>query len=433
MSHIDDSYLQGDDYNDCAKNVLETIRLFDSLGFTIHPSKSSLIPTQKLIILGFVIDSVEMKVYPTEEKIEKIKNACKELLQNSRPTIRQVASVLGFLISIFPAALFGPLHFRELDMDKTEALKLRKGDFDKHMFLSKKACLELNWWIDSADTLYKPICNTLPELTLFTDASNQGWGSVLNKCRIGGQWTTLEANNHINYLEMLAVFLALKASSHLSGKHVCIRIDNTTAVADIGKMGTSHLEWSLDRTIYDRGIHHLGLQPTIDLFASRLNYKIKPFISYQPDPEAKIVNAFTVSWQPYLFYAFPPFSIISLVLQKIQREKSTGILVAPKWPTQPWWPVLMRMIVQNPIILPQTDKLLILPTNPELLHPLHQKLTLLMCHLSGNPSKIKDFRAKLCPSSCLRGDKVHKSNIPRTSENGNSTVVDGKLVTFQQL
>ena len=157
----------------------------------------------------------------------------------------------------------------------------------------------------------------------------------------GVQWTTLEANNHINYLEMLAVFLALKAfSSHLSGKHVCIRIDNTTAVADIGKMGTSHsrkrnaltqeiwtwcthyniflttanisgkennaadaesrkdrrdLEWSLDRTIYDRGIHHLGLQPTIDLFASRLNYKIKPFISYQPDPEAEIVNAFTVS------------------------------------------------------------------------------------------------------------------------------------------
>ena len=138
VSHVDDSYLQGDDYNNCAKNVLETIRLFDSLGFTIHPSKSSLIPTQKVIILGFVIDSVEMKVYPREEKIEKIKNACKELLQNCRPTIRQVSSVLGFLISIFPAALFGPLHFCKLDMDKTEALKLRKGDFDKHMSLSEK-------------------------------------------------------------------------------------------------------------------------------------------------------------------------------------------------------------------------------------------------------------------------------------------------------
>ena len=69
VNHIDDSYLRGDDYNDCAKNVLETIRLFDSLGFTIHPSKSSLIPTQNLIILAFVIDSVEIKVYSMEEKI----------------------------------------------------------------------------------------------------------------------------------------------------------------------------------------------------------------------------------------------------------------------------------------------------------------------------------------------------------------------------
>ena len=34
VSHINDSYLQGDDYSDCAKNVLATIKLFDSLGFT---------------------------------------------------------------------------------------------------------------------------------------------------------------------------------------------------------------------------------------------------------------------------------------------------------------------------------------------------------------------------------------------------------------
>ena len=33
VSHIDDSYLQGDDNNDCAQNVLETVRLFVSLGF----------------------------------------------------------------------------------------------------------------------------------------------------------------------------------------------------------------------------------------------------------------------------------------------------------------------------------------------------------------------------------------------------------------
>ena len=46
------------------------------------------------------------------------------------PSIRQVASVLGLLISNFPAAQFGPLHFRDLDM---EALKQNKGNFNRPM------------------------------------------------------------------------------------------------------------------------------------------------------------------------------------------------------------------------------------------------------------------------------------------------------------
>jgi len=55
---------------------------------------------------------------------------------------------------------------------------------------------------------------------------------LLSACKIGGQWTTLETNNQIIYLEMLAIFLASKAfRSHLSGKHVGGRNHTTTAVA----------------------------------------------------------------------------------------------------------------------------------------------------------------------------------------------------------
>ena len=60
---------------------------------------------------------------------------------------------------------------------------------------------------------------------------------------------------------------------------------------------------------------------------------MKPIIAYQPDPEAEAINTFTISWRPYLFYAFPPFSI---VLQKIREEESTCLVVVPKWPAQPW-------------------------------------------------------------------------------------------------
>ena len=99
VSYIDDSYLQGDDYNDCKQNVLDTIKLFDYLGFVVHPGMSSLIPKQK--ILRFTIDSVLMRVYPTKEKVEKVKSLGTELLQCPSPSIRRVASVLAFLVSLF--------------------------------------------------------------------------------------------------------------------------------------------------------------------------------------------------------------------------------------------------------------------------------------------------------------------------------------------
>ena len=91
-SHIDDSYLQGDDYEDCEQNVRDTIKLFDSLGFTIHPEKSSFVPKRQLTFVGFIKDAITMTVYPTSEKLEKIIYTCQGLLERPHPLIREVAS-----------------------------------------------------------------------------------------------------------------------------------------------------------------------------------------------------------------------------------------------------------------------------------------------------------------------------------------------------
>ena len=66
--YIDDSYLQGDDYADCVANMKSTVGTFDSLGFITHPEKSVLIPTLRLMYFGFVLDSVQMKIYLTLRK-----------------------------------------------------------------------------------------------------------------------------------------------------------------------------------------------------------------------------------------------------------------------------------------------------------------------------------------------------------------------------
>jgi hypothetical protein len=53
------------------------------------------------------------------------------------------------LTASFPVVMIGPLQYRHLDMDKTVALKLRKGNYNKTMTLSDEAKHELSWWESS--------------------------------------------------------------------------------------------------------------------------------------------------------------------------------------------------------------------------------------------------------------------------------------------
>ncbi|KAI8438149.1 hypothetical protein MSG28_010773 [Choristoneura fumiferana] len=70
------------------------------------------------------------------------------------------------------------------------------------------------------------------------------------------------------------------------------------------------IEWELSDDAFQSIIVEFG-EPDIDLFASRTNSKCKSFISWKKDPDAIAVDAFTVKWSEYFFYAFPPFNLRS--------------------------------------------------------------------------------------------------------------------------
>ena len=75
-------------------------------------------------------------------------------------------------------------------------------------------------------------------LQIFTDASKEGWGAHLNEHTARGTWSLKESKLHINYLELKAVFLALKEFQDLClNKIVLIATDNTTVVSYINKEG----------------------------------------------------------------------------------------------------------------------------------------------------------------------------------------------------
>ena len=157
-------------------------KMFMRLGFFAHPEKSVFVPSQRLTFLGFDLDSVHMTVAPTAEKIEKLFASCNSLLQKTTPTIRQVAEVIGILVSTLPGTEYGPLHYRHLEHHKYIALVTNKGDFSSIMRLSPPSLTELQWWLENATGLKRNICHGNPSLIIQSDASKLGWGLYAGGC-----------------------------------------------------------------------------------------------------------------------------------------------------------------------------------------------------------------------------------------------------------
>ena len=88
-------------------------------------------------------------------------------------------------------------------------------------------------------------------------------------------------------------------------------------------------------------------QPTIDLFASRGNNKVKTFYSFYPDSLASGVDAFSFDWSHDIIYAFPPFNLIPHVLQKLENEKTERILIVPIFVNQNWFTRLLTLLIKE--------------------------------------------------------------------------------------
>ena len=168
MGHIDDSFLMGYSYAACAENIVQTVNMFLKLGFAIH--------TQELEFLGFLLNSISMTIPLPPRKAATVQQAYANLLTQDNPTIREVARVIGLIVSSFPGVQFGEFHYRYLEHNKIEALQANKGDYDAFMNLSPEARADLHWWVNNVTSAFRNIMPTEPDLTLTTDASNTGWG-----------------------------------------------------------------------------------------------------------------------------------------------------------------------------------------------------------------------------------------------------------------
>ncbi|XP_077113927.1 uncharacterized protein LOC143769315 [Ranitomeya variabilis] len=224
--------------------------------------------------------------------------------------------------------------------------------------------------------------------------------------------------------ETVQIFLGIQLDS-IQGANVRIYSDNSTTVAyvnrqggtrsgslmtiaaDIFQLAETHLtsltalhikgveniradylsrnelrqgEWTLNKSIFRMITESWGI-PQIDLFAKRDNRQVKRFTSLNVTDHPDKLDSLHHPWRFKLAYAFPPMSLIPLVIRKIRMEQARVILIAPFWPKRPWFSCLQTMCLCDPWILPSDKELL---SQGPFFHPQVKGLHLTVWNLRGN-------------------------------------------------
>ena len=80
--YLDDLYLQNNNCEGCVRGIVDMLLILEKYGFTIHPDKSVLTPSQTIIILGFVINFKDMTRTLTTQKITALKSLIERILHS---------------------------------------------------------------------------------------------------------------------------------------------------------------------------------------------------------------------------------------------------------------------------------------------------------------------------------------------------------------
>ena len=129
-----------------------------------------------------------MTIQLSRWRIDGIISACTMLLQGHSHRIRYVASVVGMLIAALPAVRHGALFYRAIEHDKNAALRMNKGNFYKMMTLSIAAKNDILWWHNHIGSAHHFIHPPPIMLTIYSDASLEGWGATDSTGMVDGGW-----------------------------------------------------------------------------------------------------------------------------------------------------------------------------------------------------------------------------------------------------
>ena len=392
----------------CSQHVGDAMDLAVRLGFTPNLGKSELTPAQRFSYLGMHFDTVSMLVAPSQDRLDRLASLLTRLESQHSASARLLASLLGQMESLAPLLPLGRLHKRPFQREFQSRWNQTTQPWDTLIPLDDWLVETTRQWHDTAWlTQGVPIHAPSGDVVLYTDASHHGWGAHVDSLVASGTWTPDQSEWHINLLEMEAVLLALREFlPTLAGEDVRLFTDNTTVACYLNKQGGAHsqslsvkaeeillfcqeqaitlsarhvpgklnivadalsrphcvlqTEWTLVHSILQR-VWSRFHKPMVDLFATQFNHRLPLYVSPVPDPQAWSVDALSLSWEGLIAYAFPPLPLVGKVVRKARRDGPCLLLVAPRWPAQPWYPELLEIAQPDPFPLRARNEELVQP------------------------------------------------------------------------
>ena len=447
MAYIDDIWGCARSRTKAIRDAQLAVNLLHRLGFGIHPDKVQVNPTQSIEVLGTQVNSVKMQFLVPRSKRRSLLRKCFDtvvLHKQHKLTVRKYASLIGTLNSVRGAVTSAPLHIWPL-LHLQKSVLSRVKDWDRQVHLTPRVIQELEWWQSELQQWNgKSVIPQKHQHILTTDASGLGWGGWWHKVgsrhrkedEARGFFSRRESKNSSNWRELTAVSLTLRAAApQLRNQVLLIETDNLVTKAYINHLGGRKPVLSaIARDIWSTA-HQFGIQPiavhrpgklnqradklsrwkqdstdlqlrpdlfkkadrrwgphSIDLFANRLNRQTRRHCSWRPDPHSVMSDGLLLPLTGENAWCYPPEALIQRLLAKLVREQATITLVAPLWPTKPWWPELQALRIARPIILPPGSEALRAVGRNQF--SAFQHLKLAMWRISGAPSRILAYQMR---------------------------------------
>ena len=335
-------------------NTQALLDLTQSLGWIINQEKSELKPT----LCEYHLDSALVK--PTQERWLKLQDLILRLKSKHVWTVRCLMSLIGLLASTEKMVPEGRLHMRPFQFHLKEHWRYPQS-LDSLLPLTETISAHLEWWQNPTNVMKGSDLH--PQNQLFTDASNEVWGSHLEQTSTKGLWSdgkkraphkcsrveggfsgpskfqgpvskpnSVGCNGQLNRgglhkqtrrhsAEMCALLWKIMTWCHhyqitLKARHIpgCLNV-----MADLLSRSNQvqSSEWSLHPQVF-RQICEKWFTPHVDLFATHQNHKLPLYVFSVPDPNSWDIDALNINWSGLTAYAYPSTALLHRVIQNIR-------------------------------------------------------------------------------------------------------------------